>query len=656
MSEPIIPNSYPPPASVGEIPSGAAPSPSSVDPIGGNSNSSATPAPIVSVPPTPVAATPLPSAEQAQLAAVQLASNQHAALLPLKADLESGKLKIDQLPTIELLEFRGVVANETAMLSLTDPAFGDVVGRADDSNNLYILVGVDGTVAGNWLATSVTVPAVDTSRLLDAVPPNHIIPSTASIGYRQGSHLTLSGGNNGIARIWMTERDQGTSPELLNSRHAQGYVMEMKGNSLYNVDEWRLIRLRNGVESVTMHHRIDGTTNGFLFFDEVRFHNRLHYKEVDGWQTNWQWIGQNKRGRVLIDEDNRKDQSHAHGVELAYDGTTNKAHLGTVKDGESQKSIQLDKDNGHITILNSIDFNNQPVTGLGLTPEYDNAAFCVTTDWHMYYPNAGGNQRARDAWQEIGNYRPALGIHVGDLLEPVATSSAVDYALLRDGEKTSGCAWLHAIGNHEAGLNPSSWGATEISRSQAFYNGLRDAYTRDTYELNTTDDAQDNGYYAMYHERSGLTHIVLNACQTDTGSGWAWTTAQRDWLQGVLDNLTVSDRVVIYSHVPPQQQLDTYNGWTTAANNELHTMLAGFVGKIAGVFCGHTHTSALNTVDGIHYITLRASEINGTASKSAAYGGAGTANLSFAMVKWDEVNSQTIITGINGEISRTLNV
>ena len=134
MSEPIIPNSYPPPASVGEIPSGAAPSPSSVDPIGGNSNSSATPAPIVSVPPTPVAATPLPSAEQAQLAAVQLASNQHAALLPLKADLESGKLKIDQLPTIELLEFRGVVANETAMLSLTDPAFGDVVDVYETNN------------------------------------------------------------------------------------------------------------------------------------------------------------------------------------------------------------------------------------------------------------------------------------------------------------------------------------------------------------------------------------------------------------------------------------------------------------------------------------------------------------------------------------------
>ena len=73
-----------------------------------------------------------------------------ATALGTKADLVGGVLDISQIPDIAISEYKGNVADETAMLAVTGEK-GDWVIRDDDSK-VYVITGDDSSVAGGWTA------------------------------------------------------------------------------------------------------------------------------------------------------------------------------------------------------------------------------------------------------------------------------------------------------------------------------------------------------------------------------------------------------------------------------------------------------------------------------------------------------------------------
>ena len=72
--------------------------------------------------------------------------------LSVKADLIGGKLNTTQLPDIAISEYKGNVANQTAMLAITGEK-GDWVIRNDDSK-VYVITGTSPGNASSWTALS----------------------------------------------------------------------------------------------------------------------------------------------------------------------------------------------------------------------------------------------------------------------------------------------------------------------------------------------------------------------------------------------------------------------------------------------------------------------------------------------------------------------
>ena len=74
-----------------------------------------------------------------------------------KANLINGKLVSSELPDIAISEFKGTVANETAMLAIAGQE-GDWVIRSDEGK-VYLITGSDPTQSSSW--TSLSYPASD---------------------------------------------------------------------------------------------------------------------------------------------------------------------------------------------------------------------------------------------------------------------------------------------------------------------------------------------------------------------------------------------------------------------------------------------------------------------------------------------------------------
>ena len=72
--------------------------------------------------------------------------------LDAKADLVGGKLNTSQIPDLAVTEFKGVVADQTAMLAVTGEK-GDWVNRSD-TGQMFIIIGDDPTDANDWAAVS----------------------------------------------------------------------------------------------------------------------------------------------------------------------------------------------------------------------------------------------------------------------------------------------------------------------------------------------------------------------------------------------------------------------------------------------------------------------------------------------------------------------
>ena len=74
-----------------------------------------------------------------------------------KANLSGGKLAASELPDLAITEFKGAVANQTAMLAITGER-GDWVTRSDDGK-VYVITGTDPSQASDW--TALSYPASD---------------------------------------------------------------------------------------------------------------------------------------------------------------------------------------------------------------------------------------------------------------------------------------------------------------------------------------------------------------------------------------------------------------------------------------------------------------------------------------------------------------
>lgn len=97
-----------------------------------------------------------------------------------KADLVGGVVPATQIPSVAITEYKGTVANQTAMLAVTGEK-GDWVIRSDDSK-VYVITGTNPTQASDWTALEYPVPA-DTNLSYTA--------STRELASSTGSNTTL---------------------------------------------------------------------------------------------------------------------------------------------------------------------------------------------------------------------------------------------------------------------------------------------------------------------------------------------------------------------------------------------------------------------------------------------------------------------------------
>ena len=99
------------------------------------------------------------TAAQASATAAASSASTAAAGLASKADLVNGVLVTSQLPALAITSFLGVVASESAMLSLTGQ-LGDFCTRSDTSG-MYIITGDDPTKMTSW--TEISYPPAPVS-------------------------------------------------------------------------------------------------------------------------------------------------------------------------------------------------------------------------------------------------------------------------------------------------------------------------------------------------------------------------------------------------------------------------------------------------------------------------------------------------------------
>ena len=88
------------------------------------------------------------------------------AKLATKADLVAGKVPTSQIPNIAITEYKGNVANQAAMLTVTGEK-GDWVSRSDDGK-VYVITGTNPSSISSWTALSYPVMAIDPDTVIDA--------------------------------------------------------------------------------------------------------------------------------------------------------------------------------------------------------------------------------------------------------------------------------------------------------------------------------------------------------------------------------------------------------------------------------------------------------------------------------------------------------
>lgn len=107
-----------------------------------------------------------------------------------KADLVNGKLNTSQLPDLAVTEYKGAVADQTAMLAISGEQ-GDWVIRNDDSK-VYLITGDDPTSASDWTALSYPAGFSGAYGDLSGTPALGTAAATASTDYATSAQGTLA--------------------------------------------------------------------------------------------------------------------------------------------------------------------------------------------------------------------------------------------------------------------------------------------------------------------------------------------------------------------------------------------------------------------------------------------------------------------------------
>ena len=190
-----------------------------------------------------------------------------------------------------------------------------------------------------------------------------------------------------------------------------------------------------------------------------------------------------------------------------------------------------------------------------------------------YPANAEANPRARWAFAQLNEARPALVIHLGDMINPVPELPTYEAAALRFKEIASGLtAPLHLVpGNHDIGDKPVSWMPAGT---------VCDAFV-DLYERHF-----GRHYYAFEH--SGVLFIILNASLINSGLGKE--AEQRAWLEQTFA-ANRGKRSFVFIHYPPYVSSPDEPGSYDNIDEPGRGWLLGLVEtyRPEALFAGHVH-------------------------------------------------------------------
>jgi hypothetical protein len=196
-----------------------------------------------------------------------------------KADLVGGVLDTSQLPDIAISEYKGAVANQTAMLAISGEK-GDWVIRNDDSK-VYVITGNTPSSASSWTALSYpagfsgaysdltgtpTIPTATSDLTNDSGFISDITTQTDPKYLRSDAADTFSGDltSSGSARIILKKTDNNVSDHIqfFNGTTRVGEIgcennnfLEINKETANNIFTPRYIRADSGFF-------VDGTTKG----------------------------------------------------------------------------------------------------------------------------------------------------------------------------------------------------------------------------------------------------------------------------------------------------------------------------------------------------------------------------------------------------------
>ena len=199
-------------------------------------------------------------AEQTKLSALPTNASL-TTTLAAKADLSGGKLSVSQVPDLAISEFKGAVANQSAMLAITGEK-GDWVTRNDDGK-VYLITGDDPTSASDWTALSYPVQDV----------------AGATLGTFTGSTIS----DNGTLAAGLQELETAVETKASNSIYADTGITANTG----------LLMNTTFFEDIA----IDGTTDSFASSSDVNLNTgNVHlYTDVETATAlntvNFRWDG-----------------------------------------------------------------------------------------------------------------------------------------------------------------------------------------------------------------------------------------------------------------------------------------------------------------------------------------------------------------------------
>ncbi|MEM6548693.1 MAG: metallophosphoesterase [Pseudomonadota bacterium] len=225
-------------------------------------------------------------------------------------------------------------------------------------------------------------------------------------------------------------------------------------------------------------------------------------------------------------------------------------------------------------------------------------SFGIITDTHVRVPggdlsspfpvNEKANARARYATALLAAHRPALSIHLGDVVHPLPHMSAFGPAAAEAKAILAplGPDLRHVPGNHDIGDKPSPGMPAKSSTAE----GL--AQYRETF-----------GPPWQSWQHQGIRFVAMTASLVN--SGLAAESDQRAWLEETL-RAAEGERVFLFTHYPPfiaaPDEADHYDNYAEPGRHWLLDLAADT--GVEAVFSGHVHHFFMNRYRGVRLYCL----------------------------------------------------